>query len=195
MKKHLIQTTLMLLACCACGQGTLQYDQQSSTVESAPASIAVSLRPGLAQSFVPSLSSVDFIRLYLSDPVLNSTGATIYLNLWSNSVTNGTLLGVTASVFIPSGFVGYTNLIFSSSIAVNPGMTYSFEPIRQSGDSPVNTQLLNDSSYANGTATIPPGISGFDLWFREGIIVPEPSPLTLVFVSIAGIYFNRRKIQ
>jgi len=187
MNKHLIQIALAFVACCARGQGAFQYDQQSSTVETLPASGTVGLRPGLAQSFVPALSSVDFVRLYLSDPVLNSSGATVYLNLWANSVTNGTFLGATTPIFIPSGFAGYTNLFFSSSIILSPGATYWFEPIRQSGDFPVDAQLLPDFSYPNGTAVIPPAISGFDLWFREGIIVPEPSSLSLVLIGLAGI--------
>ena len=192
MKNNLIRIALLLSACCARGQGTVQYDQQSSTNEPIPIGIGVSLRPGLAQSFIPNLSSVGFIRLYLDDPNLTGAGATVSINLLDGPPSSGTLRGSTTPVFISPGFVGYTNFFFSIPVTVNSGTSYYFAPILQSGDSPINTELLFDSSYPNGTAIIPPGISGFDLWFREGIAVPEPSSGLLVLLGITGYIYAVR---
>ena len=74
MKKYLIQIALMLVACSVCGQGTLQVDQHADSAT--PPGGEINIRPGpLSQSFIPSLSSVGFVRLYLSDQSAGGSGA------------------------------------------------------------------------------------------------------------------------
>ena len=79
-------------------------------------------------------------------------------------------------------FAGVTYFFFSTPTALSPGITYFFEPVVQSGD------LWNIDSaeynYPGGTGFnngLPVGAS--DLWFREGIVVPEPSSVLLILMG------------
>jgi len=174
-------------------QGTFQYDQQSLN-HSIGANILYYIQGNepIGQSFTPGLSSVGFIQLEPFDGNPNNgLGATLFVNLRSNSIT-GPILGSTAPVFlpdIPSGG-GVTNFLFSTPVPVVPGTTYFFEVVVQSGD----FWTLNTAGYLyGGGPTFRQGVAQplQDLWFREGIIVPEPSSI-LLFFGAAGILLLRR---
>lgn len=182
------------------GQGFI-YDQQSATESTGGGAIASiqSFQP-IGQSFTPTNSSVGFIRLLLGDTAINSLGATVYVNLWSGSISNGTPLASTDPVYMPDGFgtgfgpVGYTNFFFLSPVAVTPGTTYFFQPVVQSGDD-WNVIAYNSYNYPGGTAVFS-GVanSGWDLWFREGVIaVPEPSSMVLALLGGGAWLFARRR--
>ena len=151
----------------------------------------------VGQSFKPGLSGIDFVFLRFTDYDSNvGSGATVYLNLWSGSISNGTLLGATAPVFMPDGFgqgayAGRitTNFFFASTISLTPGVTYFFQPVLQSGDKQWTVNGNFTFGYANGSV-ISGGVNqtGFDLWFREGVIaVPEPSPAWLALLGIGSL--------
>jgi hypothetical protein len=81
-------------------------------------------------------------------------------------------------VFLPNNFLGITNFIFSVPVAVTPGTTYYLQPV-QSGDGVGSS--VTDGSYPGGTEIYQGSpIPDRDLWFREGIIVPEPSSMFLL---------------
>jgi hypothetical protein len=177
------------------GQGTFLYDQQSATESSGGGSThVIQDNEPLGQSFAPQLSSVGFIRLALADRNPATLGATMHINLRSNSIT-GSLLGSTDPVFMPNNFgsigYGYTNFFFPIPIPVVPGTTYYFETVVDSGE-PWSIVAYN-YSYAGGTwflrgSAVPQG----DLWFREGIVVPEPSTAVLGLVGAALFMCLRR---
>lgn len=179
---------ILLLSACAClGQGTFVFDQQSSTLEGQPpyasgANIQNLVAPW-GQSFTPSLSSVDFIRLTFDDgDITDGQGATLLINLHSDSMS-GPVVGVTDSVTMANGFTGPTTFLFPSSVALTPGVLYYFEPVLQSGGT-WNIQT-EPHTYAGGMAyNGGVGSGGTDLWFREGIIVPEPSSLAMLLLGI-----------
>src|SRR5690242_8401107 len=83
------------------GQGTFLYDQESSVNEIPPVPAAgtiIQQNSPLGQSFTPSLTGIDFIRLKLSDnDAGNGLGATILLELRTGSIT-GTRIGLTGAV-------------------------------------------------------------------------------------------------
>ena len=138
------------------------------------------------QSFVPTLSSIGFVQFYLGDPT-KVQGPTLYVDLWSGSLGNGTLLGQTDPVFLSTSFVGITTFFFSTPVTVTPGTTYYFQPIIQSGDSEdigiVGNEYPNGMAYLSGTPQ-----PGGDLWFREGIVVvPGPSSFSLFVLGLFGI--------
>lgn len=178
-------------------QGNLQYDQQSWPGPIPPNILRdIQGNEPTGQSFIPSVSAVGFVQFELFDGnPHNGLGATLYINLRSNSIT-GPILSSSNPVFLPdtpSGG-GVTNFLFSGSATVVPGTTYFFEIVVQSGDIwSVNSLGANDyprgDAYLQGTAQ-----PLEDLWFREGVIVPEPSSAWQLLAA-GGIWFCiRRKI-
>jgi hypothetical protein len=144
----------------------------------------------LMQSFVPTLSAVRFAQFQFWDMPNNGTnGATVYVNLWTGSpnTNSATFLASTTPVFMPQGFgagiAGVTNFFFSTLIGLTAGQTYYLQPVVLSGDNPWAIKVNNDSSldyYPDGNLYSKGQSVGIDLWFREGVVVPEPSTLTLV---------------
>jgi len=78
-------------------------------------------------------------------------------------------------------------------VSVTPGETYFFQPFFVSGGGGWGT-LAARYGYPSGTAffngTSSPNI---DLWFREGIVVPEPSSAWLVLLGAGMFIWCRRK--
>jgi hypothetical protein len=184
MKRSSILIILILATFCANGQGTLQLDQSVSPTN-APGGFANIQPDPTGQSFNPLLSSVGFVQFYLTDPT-QVQGPTLFVNLWSGSLTNGTLLGQSDPVSLSTSSFGVITFFFHP-ISVTPGTTYYLQPVIQSGDSE-EIGVVPGANYPNGTAffsgTAQPAV---DLWFREGIVVPEPSPFSLAMVGLSAI--------
>jgi len=146
------------------------------------------------QSFTAALSSIDFLRLKFNDGnTVDGLGATIYINLRAGSIS-GTIVSTTSPVAMGNGFAGVTTFLFPSSVPLSAGTTYYFEPILQSGGTwNIEAGEYNypgGSLFANGLP-----VTASDLWFREGIIVPEPSSFALLVIGGCSLLWlrNRRK--
>ena len=105
------------------------------------------------------------------------------VNLRANAI-DWTILGTSPVVSMTNGFRGSVNFIFANTIPVTPGVTYFFDVSVQSGDS-WGFMALGDtyplgSFYSSGFPA-----TGNDFWFREGVIVPEPSVVTLFLGGVA----------
>lgn len=184
---------LALAACGANGQGFV-YDQQISNLN--PPGVYVDFTTDVVgQSFVPSLSSIGFVRLYLGDSTPNGGGATVLVNLWSGSIGNGTLVASTDPVYTSAGLVGTATFLFSIPTTLTPGTTYYLQPVVQSGDT-MDAGLVPGPFYSNGQAFYGGTFHGVSLWFQEGVVVPEPSSILLSFLGLAGfVVLQRRKNQ
>jgi len=184
----------MVSALAARGQGTtFIYDQQSATNQSISPGFTLQAQPE-GQSFTPALASVGFVQFEFWDGYPGGgVGATVYVNLLAGSIS-GTVLDSTAPVFMPYGFsYGITNFFFATPVAVTPGTTYYLQPVLESGDS--GCAIVGGlTNYPGGTSFFDgaPDPDGYDLWFREGYIVPEPASGLLVLLGIAGIWAARR---
>jgi hypothetical protein len=197
MHSRALQTLLLCLPICALAQGTFVYDQQSSTDETPlpyGAGAVIQQFSSFGQSFTPTLNSIDFIRLKMTDNnEINNLGVTLYLNLRAESIS-GPILSTSPILALPNGFTGTVNFLLPASVSLTPGVPYFFEPIVQSGDLwTVSTGEFNypgGSVFANGVSA-----SGSDFWFREGIIVPEPSSLALAMSGLAcfAVLIRRRR--
>jgi hypothetical protein len=189
-----LQTTLMVSALAACGQGTFIYDQSSATNRSVSGGVAIQEEQPVGQSFTPALSSVGFVQLeFLDANPGNGLGATVYVNLRADSIT-GTILGSTDPVAMPDRFYyGITNFFFSTPVAVSPGTVYFLQPVVQSGDS---QWAVADGPYnypgGTGFEYGQPDPNGFDEWFREGVLTPEPSSGLLILAGFGGMFIARR---
>ena len=174
-------------------QGIFTYDQQSAdeTVHGEFSAIIPTSQP-LGQSFTPSLAGVGFIRLHLIRASFGTAGATLYVNLRENSIT-GNVLAASSPVVVPGGFIGYENFFFPAQVSVTFGTTYYFQPVLQSGD-PFAVEAHNGFNYAGGTAfSLGQPTPAFDLWFREGLYVPEPSSTALGLLGAAWLVWARRR--
>jgi hypothetical protein len=195
MKTYLfsIQLALTLAAsCCVRGQGFV-YDQQISNLNP-PGGYVDFSTDTVGQSFIPTLSSIGFVRLYLGDSTPNGGGATVLVNLWSGSIGNGTLVASTDPVYTSAGLVGTATFLFSIPATLTPGTTYYLQPVVQSGDT-MDAGLVPGPYYSNGQAFYGGTFHNVNLWFQEGVVVPEPSSILLSFFGLAGFVLNRRKNQ
>ncbi|HEY5910835.1 MAG TPA: hypothetical protein VJA21_09555 [Verrucomicrobiae bacterium] len=195
MKTSCLLPPLCLLAAAriALAQGTFIFDQQSSDESRILEGAAfIQQSQPIGQSFTPMLTSVGFIRLDIYNGVLGNTSpATLHINLRADSIT-GPVIGVSESVLIPGGalFSAPVDFLFLVPPSVVPGQTYYFQPLVENND---NLGLSQSSyGYAGGTAFFwgQPDRLDRDLWFREGIVVPEPTTGVLALVAIA--VFARR---
>jgi hypothetical protein len=180
----------LLSTLCVCGQGSFVYDQQSADESGIlEGGGAIQSNQPLGQSFVPTVPSVGFVRLYLYDGIFgNGLGATLFLNLRATSIS-GTILGSTVPVSLNDRFAGTVDFLFPSPIAVTPGTAYCFQPVVQSGDNwGISAATYN---YSGGTAfSQGSALPSTDLWFREGIIVPEPGSAALILLG-SGIFWRQ----
>jgi hypothetical protein len=189
--KKLLLSASLLLPLFASAQLSFVYDQQSSD-EFHPGNggIDIQLEQPTGQSFRPSLNQVGFVRLEVFDRHINNgLGATLYVNLRSDSIT-GPIIGSTIPISFPDNFGVWSNdfvtFFFTSPVHVQPGVTYFFQPVVQSGDSWFcNQNLFN---YSGGSEYIYGSPSSGDYWFREGIVVPEPSTNTLVLAGTVAFW-------
>ena len=199
MKSTLYSVCVMALLCwSALGQGTFIYDQQSAPNDytAGEGAFDITLHQPAGQSFVPTLDSVEFVRLQMEDPNGGGVGATLLVNLWFGSIGgNGTILGSSDPVFLPPGFglgtspvLADTNIFFTTPVTVTPGQTYYLQPVVQSGDDIYANVTMGDS-YPNGSLILS-GTNAFgDLWFREGVYqTPEPWSWSLILLG-GGILF------
>jgi hypothetical protein len=207
--RNLFGTVLLVAAPTQIHAQGFIYDQQSATNPVAVIGngnadgIYIQQEP-LTQSFIPTLSTIGFVQFEFEDvPGNGNNGATVYVNLWTGSpnVNSATLLGSTTPVYMPNGFAnnnlsvaGVTNFQFSSQIALTPGQTYYLQPVVLSGDNPWAIVTIGDT-YPNGQLY---GSGAFfqpstDLWFREGVSVPEPTILALIGLGGLAILICRRR--
>jgi len=184
-KMYILQCALLILALPLRGQGTYVYDQQSLMVIEGAAPFRSFYQP-VGQSFAPALPSLDFVQFNLFySGAFEESGATVLVNVRADSIT-GTILGSSSPVFIPVGFSGITDFLFSTSVSLTPGLTYYLQPVIQSGGNV--SSYVTDGSYPGGEEIFQGSpISDRDLWFREGIVVPEPSSAS--FLILSGILF------
>ncbi len=182
----------LCIAISTLGQGTFQFDQESSTNQVPPGygSQLYGLQP-TGQSFTPSLSGINFVRLMFDDGADgDGHGASVYLNLRSQSL-NGPILGATPLVNMPDGFHGAQDFFFPNTIAITPGTTYCFELVVPSAFNWLTD--VGPFNYPGGTAFA----NGFawaaaDYWFREGsYTIPEPSGFMLALVGLGVVGLRR----
>jgi hypothetical protein len=190
--RRICLVALALTAYCGYGQGTLQFDQQVNPTTAPGGFFNIAPDP-TGQSFIPTLSSVGFVQFYFDDASFNGIGSTISVNLWSGSIGIGTLLGTSETISTPDVFNGAATFLFTAPVTVTPGTTYYLQPFIQSED-PSQLGVVGNN-YPNGAGYLHGVQQAGDFWFREGIVVPEPSIFSLSLLGAAGlcaVWRNRR---
>jgi hypothetical protein len=197
MKIYFYTSIAIFITKVSFGQGSFVYDQQSVAADNNGGGAEFPLQQSqtAGQSFTPELSSVGFIRLWLANGYLDDTSAaTVIVNLLANSIT-GTILSQSEPVVTQSGtFSAPVDFIFATPVTVTPGVTYYFQPVIQDNDNLYISGTITSDPYAGGTAfRNGQAIPTQDLWFREGIVAPEPSPSWLIFLGSGIFFYARRK--
>lgn len=185
MKLKLIIPIFLSSALLVHGQGTFLWDQQSTGFLDGSAPI---IDQPLGQAFTPTQSSMDVAAFNLSN--VSTSPAEVEMNILSGSIT-GTVLGTSMPVTIPGATFGSYDFFFAAPIDLTPGMQYYLQPVTVSGSgidaNTVNVPVPTGGAIYNGVLH-----NGFDFWYQEGIVVPEPS-LSALFVVASGIVFLRRR--
>ncbi len=171
----------------ATGQGFI-VDQASGGLNEPIANGLVTPPNDLAQSFTPSLNAVGFVQLRSLVAFPSGSSATLVVNLRQGSY-NGPILSSTDSIVIV-GSAGLGTFYFPDNIPVTPGQLYFIQPVVQSPGS-LNIGYKSPSGYLGGdlwsNGLMDPQA---DLWFREGIVVPEPGVVWLFLFGGAALLWR-----
>jgi PEP-CTERM motif len=188
MKTNCLSVTLALfcLGLSAYSQGAFSYDQQSGTTIN---QIEGGGGTTDGQSFTPSLPAVGFFQVYLA----SFSGGTIQITLRDSSPL-GSILGSSDAVMLTGPFSGVVDFVFSTPVTVTPNATHYFQPVSQSGSwswgllAPFYATYSGGTAFFNGVAS-----PNNDFWFREGIVVPEPSSALLILCGAGFLGWTLRR--
>jgi hypothetical protein len=184
MALKVILLGLFTFATTAFSQGTFAIFDQVNT-NFAPAQFhQINSNGPIGQEFTPSLNAVGFVDLNLGS---DGAGSTIWVNLRTDSI-GGAILGTTESIELSPAQYTIGRFNFSQPVPVVPGRRYVFEVVASGGAAIGN----HDSTRATAFSTYPHGdmiLSGApfdldDLWFQEGMVVPEPKSGLFLLMGI-----------
>ena len=186
-------------------QSLLQYDQQSSDYLLPPGygdgSIYQTIQQPFGQSFTPTLTTVGFIQLKLADANPDGNrGATVFVDLYSEAL-DGNLLASSKALTFPDGFRGIATFQFSDPVETTPGDIYYFAP-RVSrlttlpdgnfGNSDSWEIIVGPYPYNRGSVIVGGNAKPYiNLWFREGVVVPEARTSVLLFLGVILLLSHR----
>jgi hypothetical protein len=182
MKRIICTVTTALAALRLFGEGTLLMDQQSFDLATAIAGTPIF--GGIGQSFTPAFSAIDFVQFSVYDL---SLGSSLYVNLRQDSMT-GPIIGTTDTQSVPISASLATMFQFSTRVALTPGIQYFLEPVVVVNVFQIGittSDPLGSKPYPGGTALHGNTVAPYDLWFSEGVVVPEPS--TWALLGLGGV--------
>ena len=189
MKHVTVAVCCWLAAANALSQGLL-VDQASGTPNEITTESTTLPGNAIVQSFTPSLSAVGFVQLqtYISAA---SSGETVMINLRQDAY-NGPIVRSTDPVFLINKGTAINTFYFSGNVPITQNQVYFFEPmVLSAGNWNIGykpSSYDRGDMYSNGTPS-----GGFvDLWFQEGIVVPEPGTVGLLFLGTSLFLWYRR---
>ena len=169
------------------GQGLL-VDQASGTLTEPITQSSLIPDNQIAQSFTPSCSAVGFVQFSEYVPAFPGNNAVTFVVNLRSGAYNGPIVSSTDPVVLVNKFTQIGTFYFPDNITVTPGQLYFFEPVLQSlGQLAVGykspSSYPGGDAWGNGAPT-----AGADYWFREGVVVPEPSVIALFGLGATALF-------
>ena len=146
----------------------------------------------LVQSFTPSFSAVGFVQFamaVLANP--NVPSVTVLVNLRQNSY-DGPVISSTDPVVAMNRITQVQTFYFPGNVPLTAEQVYFLEPVILSAGR-MDIDDIGPSTYVRGVLFnngVPAGAG--DLWFQEGIVVPEPSEVWLFLFGGAVLLWRLR---
>jgi len=141
----------------------------------------------LGQEFVPQMSSLDVVEVYMGIGSNPLSSATVAVRIRSQTIDGPVLATSNGVTFEYPSPISYRHFDFPSSVALIPGELYVIEVIQVAGTG--NAYLAGTSNlYAPGRFLVGNQFSeAEDLIFREGPTLPLPTR-TSTWGQITALY-------
>jgi hypothetical protein len=141
----------------------------------------------LAQSFSPLLSAVGFVQFNEFVPAFPGNDEVIFMVNLRAGAYNGPVLGSTDPVVLVNHGTQIGTFYFPDNIPVTPNQVYYFEPVVQSAGRLFIGETV-DSAYTRGDlfSNGAPSGGAVDIWFQEGVVVPEPATVWLLLFGLGA---------
>ncbi len=132
------------------------------------------------QEFTPSFAGVQWFEFLVNSVAPPASAGTFQVNIRLNSVT-GPIVGASEPVSVSFGVSqGTARADFGSLVPLVGGQQYVAELVPLSG---LGLYFFDSPNYSGGRLIMSGAPTATDLWFREGIIVPEPGAVRLGLVA------------
>ena len=148
------------------------------------------IRLDLRQEFTPTLDRMDSLELFinLDGAPLSPTGGSLAIEIRQGGF-DGTVIATSPEVQLGPFFQGSVLFRFSDPVSLVPGETYAFQPIPVSGNMNwfANANESPQTGYPSGRLYFDGSFmpDNTDLYFVEGINIPEPAPVMLIVLGFA----------
>jgi hypothetical protein len=146
------------------------------------------------QEFTPTMNQLDTVQLWINEgssvPVpLPQTSGSLAVQIRDPAIDSG-LMGRSTVMDLPARFQGTALFRFPNPVNLEPGHVYLLQPIVVAGANWfVNYNCPQEPSYPGGRLFFNgTWMDDLDIFFAEGVGIPEPSPSVLLAVGLALIF-------
>jgi hypothetical protein len=147
----------------------------------------------IGQEFIPastSLNAVDLLTYGSDGPVTAIFQVSIHAGSFA-----GPVVGLSDPAFVSDSSPTLTQFTFSTMVSLTPGNIYAMELILTTGARAWWAVGYDPTAAYSQGRMILGGVptSQYDLWFQEGVVVPEPRTTMLCLIGIAAFIIFRRR--
>lgn len=200
LSQHRVRNTLLLFGCVATATtawSAPQIDQASGPEGQTVGGQFIGINV-IGQTFRPSLSALDFVQV--QGGILPDNSTTRSRVLLRAGGESGSLIASSAPLSIDDGAVLTRTYRFEAPVSLNPGEVYYFGMDLLETDS-ADTRMVvsiidHGDPYPGGDLVVNGVVNpGMDLWFREGLMVPEPSPGHLLALGALALFHRQTRMR
>ena len=150
----------------------------------------------IVQSFTPTLSGIGFVQLQTVIAALDpgSLGLTVVVQLREGG-SLGPVIAATTPLFLQNLGTEFTPFFFPDNVPLTANQPYYFEPVVLGGGA-LDVAIKTPGPYDRGNLFLNGGPANplSDLWFREGLVVPEPGTGVFVLMGLVLLFgWSRRR--